>query len=170
MLNREEIKKLIEEKGVVKNYCNLDIQLMPNGIDITLAEVFEFDSAGALDFSNSERVIPEGKAILPVKEKSGDEYGWWKLERGAYKVRPNEVFKMPNDLIAISFPRSSLLRMGAYTHTAFWDAGFEGKVEFLLVVEYPYGNRLKQNARITQVNFIPITETIKGYDGIYKNS
>ncbi len=106
---------------------------------------------------------------MPAKENPGDEYGWWKLNKGAYTIRPNEVFKMPNDLIAISFPRSSLLRMGAYTHTAFWDAGFEGKVEFLLAVENPFGIRLKQNARITQVNFIPITASIKGYDGIFKN-
>lgn len=170
MLNREEIKKLIEEKGLVKNYCDLEKQLTPNGLDLTLAEVFGFDLAGALDFSNSERVIPEGKAILPAKEKPEDEYGWWKLGRGVYKVRPNEVFKIPNDLVGISFPRSSLLRMGAYTHTAFWDAGFEGKVEFLLAVENLYGIRLKQNARITQMNFVPITATIKGYDGIFKDS
>lgn len=169
MLNKEEIKKLIEEKKTVKNYCDLDIQLTPNGLDLTLAEVFGFDSAGALDFSNSERKIPLGEAMLPEKEKPGDQYGWWKLEQGVYKVRPNEIFDLPNDLIAISFPRSSLLRMGAHTHTGVWDAGFQGKVEFLLSVGNSGGIRLKQNARIIQVIFIPINETTEGYGGIYKN-
>jgi len=69
MLNQKEIKKLIEEKGIVKNYCNLDIQLTPNGFDITVGEIFKFDSQGALDFSNSERVIPEGKKILSKKKE-----------------------------------------------------------------------------------------------------
>ncbi len=169
MLNREEIKKLIVGKKVIRNFCNLDIQLTPNGFDLTLAELFKFDSAGVLDFSNSERVIPEGKAIIPEKENPDDEYGWWKLGKGVYKVRPNEVFYLPNNLIAISFPRSSLLRMGAYTHTAFWDAGFEGKVEFLLSVGNDAGIKLKQNARIAQVTFIPINETAEGYNGIFKN-
>lgn len=168
MLNRKEIRKLIEQKGLVKDYCNLDIQLTPNGLDVTVGKVFEFRAPGALDFSNSERVVPEGKEILPKKENLQDKYGWWDLSRGAYKVRTNEVFNMPKDLIAIAFPRSSLLRIGAFTQTGVWDSGFKGRAEFILVVENSKGIRLKENVRVTQVIFIKIKAPKQGYNGVYK--
>ncbi len=167
MLNGEEIRKLIEEKGIIKNYCNLDIQITPNGFDVTVEKIFEFDSSGALDFSNSERVIPKGKEVLFRKESPEDKYGWWKLKKGAYKIRTNEIFDLPKDLMAISFSRSSLLRMGAFVQNGVWDAGFKGKSEMILVVENPKGIKLKENARITQVIFIEINKVKKGYQGIY---
>ncbi|MBI2447663.1 MAG: deoxyuridine 5'-triphosphate nucleotidohydrolase [Candidatus Omnitrophica bacterium] len=169
MLNREELEKLIKEQGLVTDYINLDIQLTPNGFDLTVGNVYGFDTAGALDFSNKERIVPEGKEILPQKEKPGDKFGWWNLKKGAYKIRTNEIVNIPNDLIAISFPRTSLLRMGAFTQNGVWDAGFKGKSEFILVVENPNGLRLKQNARITQLIFERINKTDKGYNGIYKS-
>ena len=77
------------------------------------------------------------------------------------------VVEEPKDLMAISFPRSSLLRMGAFVQNGVWDAGFKGKSEIILVVENPKGIKLKENARITQVIFIEINKVRKGYQGIY---
>ena len=168
MLNREEIETLIKEKDLVSGYIDLQTQLTPNGIDLTVADIFEFDAGGALDFSNKERSVPEGKRILPEKEKPGDKFGWWKLTEGAYKIRTNEVVTLPNDLLALAFSRTSLLRMGAFTQHGVWDAGFKGRGEFVLAVENPRGLKLKQNARVAQLIFTRINETARGYEGIYK--
>lgn len=168
MLNEDQIEKLIEEKDLIQDYFDLDIQLTPNGFDVTVGQLFEFDSKGAVDFSNSEREIPEGKEIYTQKQSPKDKYGWWDLESGLYKVRTNEKFNLPHNLTAIAFPRSSLLRMGVFTHTAVWEAGFRGKAEFLLRVG-DQGVRIKQNARVTQVMFEEIKEVDQGYDGRYQN-
>ena len=169
MLNRDEIKKLIKDKDLISGYINLDTQLTPNGFDLTVGNIFEFDSPGALDFSNKERKIPSGKEIIPKKQKPEDKFGWWNLKKGAYKIRTNESVNLPHDLIGIAFPRTSLLRMGAYIVNGVWDAGFQGKSEFMLVVENPQGINLKQNARINHLVFVRINETDQGYQGIYKN-
>jgi len=166
MLNREEIKKLIVENNLIEGYIDLDVQLAPNGFDFTASQIFEFISPGSLDFSNSERVLPETKEILP-KVKPGEEYGWWELSSGIYKVKTNETVNLPKNIAGISFPRSSLLRMGCFTQTGAWDAGFSGKSEFILQVANSKGINLKQNARIIQVLFVEITETKEGYSGIY---
>ena len=167
MLNRQELEKLIKKENLVSGYIDLETQLTPNGFDLTAADIFEFDGPGALDFSNKERVVPEGKKILP--EKTGKEkFGWWELKKGAYKIRTNEIVTLPNDLIGIAFTRTSLLRMGAFTQHGVWDAGFRGKGEFVLVVENPKGIKIKQNARVTQLVFTKINETSRGYEGIYK--
>ncbi len=168
MLNREEIKRLIDKSSLISNYCDLDTQLTPNGFDLTAARIYEFLGPGAVDFSNKERKLPECRELFPQKESQSDEFGWWSLSLGIYKVVSNETVKLPLDLIGVAYPRSSLLRMGAFTQTGAWDAGFEGLSEFLLVVQNPRGMRLKQNARVAQLLFTRITETETGYNGIYQ--
>ena len=168
MLNREEIKRLIEKNNLVSNYRDLDTQLTPNGFDLTAAKIYEFSGSGALDFSNKERKIPPSQELVPQKEKPEDKFGWWQLAPGIYKVVTNEIVKLPLDLIGVAFARSSLLRMGAFTQTGVWDAGFEGVSEFVIVVGNPLGMKLKQNARVAQLLFTKITETETGYNGIYQ--
>ena len=167
MLNRQEIKKLIEEEGLISDYIDLETQLAPNGFDLTVGSIYEFDNQGALDFSNKERKTPEGKIILPQKKTLKDKFGWWNLKKGAYRVRTNETVNMPDNLAALAFSRSSLLRIGAFTQNAVWDAGFRGRSEFILVIENPKGIMLKQNARISQLVFIKINKTDKVYRGIH---
>lgn len=169
MLNCRDILQLIQKNKLIENYIDLEKQVTPNGFDLTVAAVFKFDSAGALDFSNKERVVLSCSEILAQKQKPEDKFGWWNLEKGSYKVKTNETVNLPNDLIAIAFPRSSLLRMGAFTHHGVWDAGFQGKGEFILAVDNPHGLKLKQNARIAQLIFLPINEAREGYKGIYQN-
>lgn len=167
MLNDKKIRKLIKEEGLIEDYPHLETQLQPVGFDLTVDKVFEYTGQGALDFSNSERVIADENEIPARKETPDDEYGWWDLPQGAYKVRTNEHIKMPDNLAGHSFPRSSLLRNGAFTQTGFWDAGWEGHGEFILVVENPEGLRLKQNARIVQLAFEQVGKVENKYEGAY---
>jgi len=169
MLNREEIQHLIKEKSMIQDYIDLETQITPNGFDLTVAGISEFKGSGSLDFSNKERIVPQGKEIIPRKIKPADKFGWWRLKKGAYKVKTNETVNLPNDLIAIAFARTSLLRMGAFTQHGVWDAGFKGRGEFVLVVENLKGIKIKQNARVAQLIFTKINETAQGYQGIYKN-
>jgi dUTP pyrophosphatase len=168
MLNKQEIKKLIEEKKLIEGYINLDVQLTPNGFDLTVSKIFAFDKAGSLDFSNKERVVPEGEEITTEKKKPEDKFGWWNLKKGIYKIRTNETVNLPKDLVALAFSRTSLLRMAAFTHHGVWDAGFSGRGEFILSVENPKGIEIKQNARLAQLIFLNVNET-EEYQGIYKN-
>lgn len=168
MLNKHELEELILQKSLISGYINLEKQLTPNGFDMTVSKIFEYDSAGELDFSNSERIIPKCREIIPAKKKDEDKYGWWDLKKGGYKILTNEEIYLPNDLIAIAFTRSSLLRMGAFTQNGVWDAGFCGRSEFILDVENNFGIKIKQNARIIQLVFQKITEVAEGYNGIHQ--
>ncbi|MBU0693182.1 MAG: deoxyuridine 5'-triphosphate nucleotidohydrolase [Candidatus Omnitrophica bacterium] len=199
MLNKDEIRQLVEKDVLVENYINQEKQLTPNGFDLTVEKIFEFNLGGALDFSNKERIIPETKEILPKRDNPQDKtppskvlggslqpvdkappskvlggsipvdkYGWWQLKKGTYKIKTNEIVKIPNNLVAFAFSRTSLLRMGAFTQHGVWDAGFRGKSEFILVVENPGGIKIKENARIVQLIFFRVEET-EGYKGIYQD-
>lgn len=159
-LNRQQLRQAIEDSGLVSNYIDLDRQLTPNGIDLTLEQIERFKGKGQLDFSNEERELPETEPV----EKDGD---WWELEQDIYKVRANEVVDIPLHLVGIGFPRSSLMRMGCHIQNAFWEAGFNGNTECLLCVENPEGVRIKQDARILQLSFHKMEEIGEGYNGQY---
>lgn len=155
------------EKGLISEYVHLETQLQPNGFDLTVKEIHRFSGPGKLDFSNSERDIPETEKIDPIKNDEDDDYGWWNLDPGVYKVVMNEKVDIPNNLVGVAFPRSSLLRMGATTENAYWDSGYKGGGAFMLKVENEEGIEIKENARINQIGFIEVDETEKGYSGVY---
>ena len=118
-------------------------QIQPNGIDLTIREVYTFEESGAL--TRSERRIPK------YRELKSDT---WFLEMGTYLVRYNEYIRIPQNAVAIVLPRSSLLRMGATIYTALWDSGYEGRGIGLLQVFNPKGIKLERGARIAQIIFI----------------
>lgn len=165
ILNREQLKERIED-GLIQDYIHLETQITPQGFDLTAGEIHRYKGSGSLDFSNSEREIPETEKIEPVKDKD-DDYGWWKLKPGAYKVVMNEKVDIPDHLTAFAYPRSSLLRMGCSIENAVWDAGYTGTGSFMLVVENEEGVEIKENARVNQLVFHSIEETEEGYSGRY---
>lgn len=170
MLGKEQLLELIEDKDLISDYPHLETQINPNGFDLTVGQVREFRGRGKLDFSNSEREIPSTKKIKPEKKDEEDRYSWWTLGPGSYKIITNETVSLPLDIAAIAFPRSSLLRSGSFVQHGVWDAGFEGKSEFILVVRNPQGLEIKENARISQIVFIRTTGSKEGYEGIYQES
>ncbi len=165
MLVKKEIKNLIEKEDLIENYPDLSIQLQPNGFDLTVEKLFKFKK-GKIDFSNSERELPEGEEIKSIKDDG--KYGWWDLEEGSYKIRTNEKVNLPNNMIGLLFCRSSLLRIGCFTHHALVDSGFSGRLEFILKVGKE-GLKLKENARVSQIVFRRVKET-EEYSGIHKEN
>ncbi|MDY6768662.1 MAG: deoxyuridine 5'-triphosphate nucleotidohydrolase [Candidatus Nanohaloarchaea archaeon] len=168
-LHREELRQRIEEDDLIQDYPHLDTQLTANGFDLTAGEIHRYEGSGQLDFSNDERELPETTPIEPEKRDASDEYGWWELDPGVYKIVANETVRLPNDLMAFTVPRSSLLRMGATIDNAAWEAGFEGRGAFMLHVENPEGIAIKENARVNQIVFVPLEGSVEdGYDGMYR--
>jgi len=75
---------------------------------------------------------------------------------------------LPNNVMALARPRSSLLRCGVTVDTAVWDAGYSGRSQSLMVVYHPQGFRLQKNARIVQMIFFSLTGETEGYSGSYQ--
>jgi len=163
VLSDAEIVELIRTTPpLLEHIIDDKIQLQPAGIDLTLKDVLEFNSAGTIDFTNKERMLSECKRI---SFKSGSMH----LKKGVYKVIYNEIIRIPHDCIGLAFPRSSLWRCGAFLQCAGWDPGYEGRSESLLVVENKHGIKLKKNARLVQLILLKLNKKTKGtYSGTYK--
>jgi dUTP pyrophosphatase len=139
-----------------------EVQVQPNGVDLTLERVFEPRDAG--------RIGREGKSVgdrSPMDPETPSESGppTYYLPPGGYVVQYAEEVAIPRGHIGLLFPRSTLLRNACTLNTAVWDAGYTGKGEGLLEV---YGDlEIEAGARIGQ--FVLATAGHGGaYDGSYQ--
>ncbi|MDP3878918.1 MAG: deoxyuridine 5'-triphosphate nucleotidohydrolase [Dehalococcoidales bacterium] len=163
VLSGPDIQKLLQrEPPLVEAYIDLEAQVQPNGIDLTLREVARLQSSGRVAVSNHQRLVP---GLTPL---AFDGQGFIDLEPGIYIITFNEIVHLPNNIMALGRPRSSLLRCGVSVETAVWDAGYSGRSQSLLVVHNPQGFRTQRDARVLQLIFLRLTGETGGYSGVYQ--
>lgn len=160
VLTGNEIKELISKNKLIEKFLDLEVQVTPNGFDMSVREIQRIKSEGAVDFSNAKRKISETEVIEFVDESVF-------LETGSYKIVYNEIVNIPPNLIAFGRPRSTLLRCGANVGTAVWDRGYSGRSESLLTVNNPKGIKIYRNARVLQLVFMRTLTDESVYKGIF---
>jgi len=164
ILSREDILKMLKASPpLVDNLFDIQQQVQPNGIDLTLKEIALLSSSGSLGLNNESRALSSTSPLV------FDGLGRIDLLPGCYLVTYNEVVNIPRNIIALATPRSSLLRCGVSIHSAVWDAGYSGRSQSLMVVYNPRGFRTYRNARIIQMVFFLLSrEVAQGYQGIFQ--
>ena len=163
ILSRQDIYRLLKQQPpLIEGYIDLEEQVQPNGIDLTLREVALLQSPGKIAVSNSRRLVSE---LAPLVY---DGLGFIDLIPGAYIITYNEIVHLPENVMALARPRSSLLRCGVTIDTAVWDAGYSGRSQSLMVVYNPQGFRVERNARIVQLVFQQLIRETEGYSGAYQ--
>ncbi len=163
ILSKQDIQGLLQqEPPLIEDYINLEEQVQPNGIDLTLREVALLQSSGKIAAMDSQRLVSD---VAPLVF---DGLNFIDLMPGAYIITYNEIVHLPKNVMALAKPRSSLLRCGVTINTAVWDAGYSGRSQSLMVVYNPQGFRLQRNARIVQLVFLKLTQETEGYQGAYQ--
>ncbi len=163
ILSKADIHRLLQqEPPLIEGWVDLEQQVQPNGIDLTLREVALLQSPGKIGVADSQRLVSD---LAPLVF---DGLGFIDLMPGAYVITYNEIVHLPRNIMALATPRSSLLRCGVTINTAVWDAGYSGRSQSLMVVYNPQGFRLQKNARIVQLVFFQLTEETEGYQGTYQ--
>jgi dUTP pyrophosphatase len=163
-LTREEILKLLSIRPpLVADMPDKDNQVQPNGIDLTIKEISMFSSAGTISLDNKHRVLSSTSNLV------FDGMDRLDLLPGCYLVTCNEIVNLPRNVMALAYPRSSMLRCGVSVHTAVWDAGYSGRSQSLMVVYNPQGIRILRNARFIQLVFFYLSKEVEeGYRGIFQ--
>jgi dUTP pyrophosphatase len=163
VLSGQDIHRLLnQDPPLVEGWIDLEAQLQANGFDLTLREVALPQSAGKITAANSQRVVSE---LAPLMF---DGLNSMELIPGTYIITYNEIVHLPNNIMALAQPRSSLLRCGVTVSTAVWDAGYSGRSQSLMVVYNPRGFHLERNARLIQLVFFELTGETEGYKGAYQ--
>ena len=133
-------------------------QVQPNGVDLTLAAVYEPAETGRI--GREATTVAGRREVEPAGEPPT-----YRLEPGGYVARYAETVRVPPGHVGFVYPRSSLMRNGTMANTAVWDAGYEGKGEGLLQVTHPIA--LERGARVVQL-VLARADHEGTYDGSYQ--
>ena len=135
-------------------------------------KVISLSPLGRVLFVIEERVIigvnDSQRVVADLAPLVFDGLGFIDVVPDAYIVTYNEIVHLPNNIVALARPRSSLLRCGVTVDTAVWDAGYSGRSQSLMIVYNRQGFRLQRNARIVQLIFLKLTRETEGYRGAYQ--
>ncbi len=164
ILSKEDILEMLKATPpLVESLCDVQQQVQPNGVDLTVKEIALLSSPGSLNLRNEARVLSSTSPLV------FDGLGGIDLLPGCYLVTHNEVVNLPKNIMALAMPRSSLLRCGVSIHNAVWDAGYSGRSQSLMVVYNSQGFRLYKNARVVQLVFFRLShEVAEGYKGMFQ--
>lgn len=156
-------RKIIE-LGLVQGMISEENQVQPAGIDFTLKRLATLDSAGLIDFDNTNRILPDYNT---VKFKDN----LVTLKSGVYLAEFNETVSLPNNILGIMRTRSSVFRSGATLTAGVIDPGYSGAVGALLQVWNKYGITLGENAKLVQWVFSEVVDASgEKYEGVYKDA
>jgi len=155
----------IVTRQLVRNMRHVAQQQQPCGVDLTLRQVSEWTSAATIDLDNTKRQAAKTSS-LPFDNTSHT----ITLQPGAYLIDFNETVLIPRNCMASVFPRSSLWRSGVGINAGVVDAGYEGAMGALMEVKNPKGIILYKDAKLAQIVFEEMGETVEGYSGIYQSS
>ncbi|HIJ13103.1 MAG TPA: deoxyuridine 5'-triphosphate nucleotidohydrolase [Halobacteriales archaeon] len=134
-----------------------DVQIQPNGVDLTLCCVFVQTAGGSIE---------KGGKKIGDREEIEPQDGQYTLQPGGYIVRYFETVNIPEGHVGFIYPRSSLLRNSCMINTAVWDSGYKGKGESFLQVYK--GIDIERRSRVAQIVFARAENTglyAGGYQG-----
>lgn len=150
---------------LVRNLQHVGQQQQPCGVDLTLRQVSRWTSAATIDFDNTKRKAAKTSS-LPFDSTNNT----ITLPQGAYLVEFNETVRIPTNCMASVMPRSSLWRSGVCINAGVVDAGYRGALGALMEVKNSDGIVLYNAAKLAQIVFWEMKETVVGYNGVYQAS
>lgn len=155
-LGVDELLKLVHEKKLVEHLCERELTNPEGcGFDLRLAEAYTISGDGYLGVE--ERKTCKIEAVTTNKHlvvKPGD----------FYLVKTMETVNVPDNLVGILKPRSTLQRMGLFLRTTQIAPGYCGELTFALKNEGPAMVHIEIGARIAHVLFAEV----KGKTALYR--
>lgn len=178
--------RLALKRNLITNLLSPAHQTQPNGIDLTVKEIFKWTSAGVVDFDNSQRKTsdteelhfpaapsqpPSSTSPSPPSSSLTPSLSSLHLQPGAYLLSFHENINLPLSLSATIYVRSTLFRSGALITSGVIDSGYSGPLGAMLQVCNPHGLVVYERARVAQVVFWKLSESVRdgeGYRGVYQ--
>jgi hypothetical protein len=114
------------------------------GIDLTVAEVYEIEAAGRVDFGGGELEAAKRSPHERTLRNADDDYGWWHLDGGGYLIEYNESLRGEEPVVVET--RDAVRRRGAF-HPTVRVVSFD-----LMPLQVGTGGlKIKENARVSTV-------------------
>lgn len=138
--------KLIDSEQSRRCVCDIDEQIQPASLDITLGNTFSrisnVSNGGVIKFDS------------PVEYTTTKRDSYTLLPKQFVLATTNEYIVLPDNITAFVEGRSSIGRIGLFIQNAGWvDPGFEGQITLELFNASEWAIELKAGTRVGQLVF-----------------
>lgn len=158
VLGIEELQALVKKSGLVENLSERELSNPEGaGFDLRVGEVYEISGKGFLGVT--ERETPEMQ-ILGKNE--GEKISL--KPRTYYVLKTIEKVNMPENLLAIMTPRSTLFRSGVYIFGGQVPPGYKGELNMGIYNFRDEEFELEIGARVVHIMFFEV----KGKGNLYR--
>ena len=160
-LGAKQLLQLVKDKKLMEGLCERELTSPEGaGFDIRIGEIYKISGKGFMGVT--ERETP--KMELVAKYEEGKSTKITLEPKVYYLMKTIEKVNMPEDLLAISTPRSTLFRSGVYIFGGQVPPGYCGELSMGI---YNFGDEpfdLEMGARVLHIMF---SEVI-GESNLYK--
>lgn len=161
ILGVQELLKLVKEKKLVENLSQRELENPEGaGFDLRIGELYEVEGKGFLGIE--ERETPKAKLMAKYDEN--------KIERAEllpntyYLLKTLEKLNMPEDILALATPRSTLFRSGVYIFGGQTPPGYQGELTMGLYNFRQEPFELEMGSRVLHIMFFEV----KGESNLYR--
>lgn len=161
VLGAKELLKLVKERNLVENLSERELKNPEGaGFDIRIGELYEISGKGFLGVE--ERETPEMKLI--AKYKKGKITNVELRPQVYYAMRSIENVNMPDNLLAIMTPRSTLFRSGIYIFGGQTPPGYQGGLTMGIYNFRDVPFELEMGSRVVHIMFFEV----EGESNLYR--
>jgi deoxycytidine triphosphate deaminase len=161
VLGIKELHRLVQEKNLVSNLSERELKNPEGaGFDLRIGELYEVSGQGFLGVT--ERETPD--MTLAAKYEEGKIVEAQLKPHTYYLLKTLEDVNMPENLLAIMTPRSTLFRSGVYIFGGQVPPGYQGGLNMGIYNYRDEDFRLQMGARVVHIMFFEV----KGEGNMYR--
>jgi deoxycytidine triphosphate deaminase len=162
VLGVKKLLQLVKEKKLVENLSERELKNPEGaGFDLRIGELYEAKGKGFLGVE--ERETPE--VILIAKYEEDKKEKVILKPETYYIIKTIESVNMPDDLLAIMTPRSTLFRSGIYIFGGQTPPGYKGGLTMGLYNFRKEPFEMEMGARVTHIMFFQVEGECNLYRG-----
>ncbi|MFH1894931.1 MAG: hypothetical protein ABH813_03470 [Patescibacteria group bacterium] len=160
-LGAKELLQLVKEKKLMEGLCERELTAPEGaGFDIRIGEIYKLKGKGFMGVT--ERETPEIELVAKYKKGKVVKVT---LDSGMYYLMKTiEKVNMPQDLLAIFTPRSTLFRSGVYIFGGQVPPGYCGELSMGICNFRKEPFLLEMGARVLHIMF----SEVKGDSNLYR--
>ncbi len=161
VIGTNELLRLVEEKKLVEGLCERELKNPEGaGFDLRVNAAYKLADGEAF-LGETERSTPNTETLVAYDQKASKQKSLV-LNPGRFVlVETIEKVNLPNDVILIFRPRSTLFRCGVALYTAVASPGYSGKLIFGMANHGNKPLKLEMGARIVSTIFMRVDGGIK---------
>ncbi len=161
VLGIKELHNLVNNEKLVENLSERELTNPEGaGFDLRVGELYKIEGQGFLGVE--ERETPEMKLV--AKYESGNKTTVLLKPNTYYLLKTIEDVNMPDNLLAIMTPRSTLFRSGVFIFGGQVPPGYKGGLSMGIYNFRPTDFKLEMGARVVHIMFFEV----KGEANLYR--